>query len=208
MRGRAIVGTVLVLAVGSGVSVAGWLAWHPGETVALAPAAHASAPVCVVQQANLDAVLRGLPGLPQVTSNDRRDPDSLEPIRRNIVDFADGDTFVLEQQNCAIANLRLILLSPDEAPTDRQIDRFAAILARVPVWKQYFASIDAARFTRSELASEAFRSRNAAANRFSYATEALPATGEVSETVVSFQRGESTAGPYRSQLTVTIAAGG
>ncbi|SFG41669.1 hypothetical protein SAMN05518801_12415 [Novosphingobium sp. CF614] len=161
---------------------------------------------CAVETVSSRQELEALREKPRVLVSSWRDPDSGEPVVRDLVDFGDGTTVVVEQQNCAIANLRVTLLSPLAMPDDRQLTRMAAVLALTPLWKRQFASLDPRKMLRGELASEAFRKGLAQGRSFDYATHALPPAGENDEAVVSFMTDEEAPAPFRSSLTLTIAA--
>ena len=68
-------------------------------------------------------------------SSKRRDPDSDEPVLRQLVDYADGTTLVLEQQNCLMHNLRVTLLSRESMPSETGLRRLGTVLGMTPVWK-------------------------------------------------------------------------
>lgn len=177
----------------------------PCALVLAAPAAWAAAPappVCAIPTTGLTDALRAMPGHSRVKHSSKRDPDSGEPVLMEGIVFAEGSRFLVQQQNCAIYNLRLSMISPEPDPTEADLDRFAAILAATPVWRAKFAGTDAGAMIRAELASVPYRSGRAAGRPFSYATDALPVTGETSETQVSYIIGQ-----IGAVLTLTIAAG-
>lgn len=157
---------------------------------------------CAIPNPPLDQALRALPDHPLVTHATSRDADSQEPIERDVVVYAGGTRLVVEQQNCAIYNLRLSLDLPKAEPSEAHVARFAAVLAATPVWREKFAAIDAGAMIRKELASPAWRAGRAAGAPFSYATDALPVTGETSETLVAYAPGQG-----GGALTLTIAVG-
>jgi len=159
-------------------------------------------PTCALRNSPLEQALRALPGHPRVTHTSDRDADSQELIERDAVVYSDGTRLMVEQRNCAIYNLRLTLELRSAEPTETDLARFAAVLATTPVWRNKFAAIDAGAMVRTELSSKAWRAGRATGAPFSYSTDALPVTGETSETLVSYAPGRG-----GGALTLEIAAG-
>lgn len=174
-----------------------------GVVAALAAAPAMAAPACAIPTTSMAPTLRALPGHPTVAQRADVDKDSGEPILRERVVYAEGAKFGVEQKNCAIYNLKVSMLSPGLDPTETDLDRFGAILAATPLWRAKFAAIDARAMIRAELASETFRRHRARGGwNFAYRTDALPVTGETSETEIFYAIGQ-----HGGLIVLTIAAG-
>ena len=102
-------------------------------------AAHAQD--CTIDNADLSGALKAMPDVLAVQVSNRRDPDSDEPVLRQLVDYADGTTLVLEQQNCLMHNLRVTLLSREAMPSETGLRRLGTVLGMTPVWKTLFRPI-------------------------------------------------------------------
>ena len=142
-------------------------------------------------------------------SSNRRDPDSDEPVLRQLVDYADGTTLVLEQQNCLMHNLRVTLLSRESMPSETGLRRLGTVLGMTPVWTRYFARYDPVAVAIGEPKSPEFTSMKASADQFSYPLgDRLSAEDDSSEAIASFMSTDSTAAQYGSELSLYIGVGG
>src|SRR4051812_9055876 len=154
---------------------------------------------CTIKNANLSKMMKAMPDALAVQVSNRRDPNSNEPVLRYTIDYADGVTLVMEQQNCVIYNLRLTLLSPETIPGETGLRRLGMVLGLTPVWSTYFKRYDPVTVAVSEPKSEKFRSMRVLADQFSYSMgDRLNAHGESSETITSFMSTDSHAAQYRS----------
>ena len=183
------------------------IAWAAALASALLPAG-AGAQTCPIPVVDLAASLKALPRVLAVSTSRRRDGDSNEPVLRHLVDYDDGATVVVEQQNCRMRNLRLTLLSPSEAPRAADLQRAGRVLAATPVWKRFFGRYDAVAALAREPQSAEWKGK-AASGRFSYPLGGrLSASGERSEAIVSFMRTDEYAAQYRSVFALYIGVGG
>jgi hypothetical protein len=164
---------------------------------------------CTIKNVNLSKTLKAMPDALAVQVSSRRDPNSNEPVLRHTIDYLDGATLVLEQQNCLIHNLRITLLSPETIPGETGLRRLGMVLGVAPVWFTYFRRYDPVAIAIGEPKSEKFRSMRASAHQFSYSMgDRLEAHGESSETIMSFMSTDSRPAQYRSVLSLYIGVGG
>jgi hypothetical protein len=173
----------------------------------MASAAHAQE--CTIENADLSGGLKAMPDVLAVQVSKRRDPDSDEPVLRHLVDFGDGTTLVLEEQNCLMHNLRVTLLSREAMPSEAGLRRLGTALGMTPVWSRYFTQYDPVAVAIGEPKSQEFTSMKASADQFSYPMDdRLSAEGERSETIASFMSTDSIATQYGSELSLYIGVGG
>lgn len=173
-----------------------------------ATTASAAARRCPIANQDLQAALRE-GGATGVLTATRKDPDSDEPILRHVADYGGGATVVVEQQNCMIHNLRVTLLSAEEVPADADLRRLGTVLGATPVWRRYFARIDAAGFFVREVTSDAFRGARKSGSTFSYALDdRLSAADEHSEAKLSVMTTASYPAQYHSAISLYIGVGG
>ena len=134
----------------------------PALVVALCLLAfEAHAQDCTIDNADLSGALKSMPDVLAVQVSKRRDPDSDEPVLRQLVDYADGTTLVLEQQNCLMHNLRVTLLSRESMPSETGLRRLGTVLGMTPVWTRYFARYDPVAVAIGEPKSPEFTSMKA-----------------------------------------------
>jgi hypothetical protein len=163
---------------------------------------------CTVENVDLSAALKAMPDVSAVQVSQRRDAKGDEPVLRHLVDYADGATLVMEQQNCVMHNLRVTLLSPEPMPGEAGLRRLGTVLGMAPVWPLYFSRYDPVAFAMGEPESEEFRSRKASADQFSYPVDdRLSAQDESSEVITSFMSTDSYSAQYRSVLSLYMGVG-
>jgi hypothetical protein len=164
---------------------------------------------CTVENAELSGALKAMPDVLAVQASERRDPDSEEPVLRHLVDYSDGATVVLEQQNCLMHNLRVTLLSPEPLPEETGMRRLGTVLGMTPVWSLHFGRYDPVSLAIAEPDSEEFKSMKASADQFSYPVDdRLSAPDQSSEAIVSFMSTASHSAQYGSVLSLYIGVGG
>ena len=150
-----------------------------------------------------------MPDVLAVQSSNRRDPDSDEPVLRQVVDYADGTTLVVEQQNCLMHNLRVTLLSREQMPGETGLRRMGTVLGTTPVWTQYFARYDPVAVATALPKSPEFGSMKGSGGQFSTSMgDRIAAQDESSETTLSFMSTDAYAAQYRSVLSLYIGVGG
>jgi len=172
-------------------------------------ASEAPAKDCTIKNVDLTKSIKAMPDTLAVQVSRRRDPNSNEPVLRHTIDYINGATLVLEQQNCLMYNLRLTLLSPEAIPGETDLRRLGMVLGLTPVWSTYFKRYDPVAVAVDEPKSEKFRSMKTSADQFSYSMEnRLDAHGESSEIITSFMSTDSQMVPYRSALSLYIGVGG
>lgn len=168
----------------------------------------ARAQECTIENRDVSDALKRLPDVLAVQSSSRRDPDSEEPVRREVVDFGDGTTLVLEQQNCLMHNLRVTLLSLGQTPDEAGLRRLGAALGIAPVWARYFARYDPVAIATALGKAPEFENLQPSGGQMSIPVDdRIAAQDESSEAVVTFMSTESYA-QYRSMLSLYIGVGG
>ena len=169
----------------------------------------ARAQECTIENRDVSDALKRMPDVLAVQTSNRRDPDSEEPVLREVVDFADGTTLVLEQQNCLMHNLRVTLLSPGQTPDEAGLRRLGAALAVPPVWARYFARYDPVAIATALGQAPEFSSLQPSGGQFSTPLgDRLTAQDESSEAILSFMSTDAYAAQYRSMLSLYIGVGG
>lgn len=169
----------------------------------------ARAQECTIENRDLSDALKRLPEVLAVQESKRRDPDSEEPVLRSVVDYADGTTLVLEQQNCLMHNLRVTLLSRGQTPDEAGLRRLGAALGLAPVWSRYFARYDAVKVATALGSAPEFGSLPSSGGQFSIPLDdRIAALDDSSETVLTFMSTDSFASQYRSMLSLYIGVGG
>lgn len=89
-----------------------------------------------------DALVTAVPDA-QVISSMGTSQFGAEPMRRYLLDFGAGRTLmVLEEYNCRINNLRLMVLTQDASLAEGDLRSVEAVLQTVPVWQAQFAKAD------------------------------------------------------------------
>ncbi len=157
--------------------------------------------------ADLSFPLKATAGSPAVLTTTRYGAGN-EKVNRYTLNYADGSTILLEQQDCTESNLRLTLLSLNEKPTLLELNRLSAVLATTNVWRSAFAGTNASTLLQEELSTPDFTSRLAKGTPFSYGTdERIFAPGATSHTSLGFTLGNA-ATQFRSLLTLTISVRG
>ena len=167
----------------------------PLAACAMRPEA-ATATDCPIANVSLAATLRALPGTPSVSESQARDPDSGEPILRTALVHPDATRIVVEQQNCAIENLRVSLAAP-QPRDDAQLQRLVETLTATPLWQRHYAASDA----RAAIAA----ALPGASPGTPVPLDLPPASGEVSDALLTL---EGAPGGAPTGLTLILSVGG
>lgn len=174
----------------------------------LACAAGAHAAPCPIPTRDPAAALRRAAATPHVLTSVRTDADSREPVIRNIIDFGDGTTIIVDQQNCQMENLRLTLLSPTAVPALRDLRRAGKILGQMPIWQRHYPAGKAETVFIDEARTAQFTAARPRSG-FTYKVEQrLDARRATTEALVAFTSTDSAAASYGSQLSLYLGIGG
>lgn len=165
---------------------------------------------CTIDIVDLTSQVQAITGSSTtVNSMDLIDQHSKEPIKRYVQLLKDGSIMILEQKNCSINNLSLMLLLPENYPLKKASNLIEDILNITTVWKKWFHKLDVRDILNREFSSERFLSSMNKSSQFSYSMDdKIKTTNENSEVVLSFVNLKSYFTPYRNIISIYIGVGG
>lgn len=172
----------------------------------LASTSYAWAVECPIPNPDLSDRFRALKGVQVSRSMDLVDPDSEEPVRRYVLVLDGGTTAIVQQKNCQMQNLSVMLLASGDNAADAA-GPLAKLLKSTVTWTESFEKVDIEPILARALASKAFSS-----DATSVVTESLndkvSASAESSEVVLSMAPLDHNLMPYGRAVAITIAVGG